>query len=205
MLIGACSLVKCISMDFLCLRSTISSMSFAPNSIKTNTCHNPSSICLLFFGKYPLTKPIFMTPDVDSAKKLPQILSVCPFSGSALFQLIIISSRVSRWMSSFLVVIISKLPGKSLNVKGHKEKRQQPQTHTHTRLVPIVSMYGIYWHTSTIKQSTTCRQIYHRRILLGYALYHQACDPQLPAGDGFFAPVGESCLVGSWMAQIVFD
>ena len=85
-----------ISMDFLCLRSTISSMSFAPNSIKTNTCHNPSSICLLFFGKYPLTKPIFMTPDVDSAKKLPQILSVCPFSGSALFQLIIISSRVSR-------------------------------------------------------------------------------------------------------------
>ena len=153
MLIGACSLVKWISMDFLCLRSTISSMSFAPNSIKTNTCHNPSSICLLFFGKYPLTKPIFMTPDVDSAKKLPQILSVCPFSGSALFQLIIISSRVSRWMSSFLVVIISKLSGKSLNVKGHKEKTPAT-TNTHTHKIGTHSIHVRYILT----------YIYHKTI-----------------------------------------
>ena len=132
MLIGACSL-NC-QLDFHGFPL------FAINYLLNEFCtkfyqdkhlSQPVQYMFVFFGKYPLTKPIFMTPDVDSAKKLPQILSVCPFSGSALFQLIIISSRVSRWMSSFLVVIISKLPGKSLNVKGHKEKRQQPQTHTH--------------------------------------------------------------------------
>ena len=53
-------------------------------------------------------------------------------------------------------------------------------------------MYGIYWHTSTIKQSTTCRQIYHRRILLGYAFYTtKACGPTTACRWWvFFAPVG---------------